>query len=268
MSRAKDVLKMTVEVHDVTPALWPEVHSLVHQLTCLGVPHPTLLVVPEYEEREGRRWDLREQPHFVEWLKGLAESGAEIVQHGLTHRASGPHPGGIRAALMHHVYSRGCAEFADLDFISARKRLRRGRRILEDCGLTSLGFVAPAWQQSEQALAAVAAEGFAYSAFFDSLWTAEKPNQRVYAPGLTFAAGHSLVDYGKRIYMRGVERLAAKEPLLRVALHPEDARLPGLVPHILRRISALRERRELTDYSTFLGARLEAHHADRALAAA
>lgn len=261
-------LRMTVEIHDVTPALWPEVHAIQGRLAAIGLPRPTLLVVPEYEEIEGRRWDLREQRHFVDWLAELAHSGAEIVHHGLTHRAAGSPPRGLRAAFMHYFYSRGQAEFAHLDFIEARRRLRRGRRILEDCGLESVGFVAPAWQQSEQALAAVAAEGFSYSAFFDSLWTAKRPNARLYAPALTFAAGHALIDHGKRVVMRGVEQLAAKEPLLRVALHPEDARRPGLLPHILGRIVALRARRRVCTYADFLAADAEAHDAKPTLAAA
>ncbi len=240
---------MTVEIHDVTPALLPEVRQLHHALAGLGIENPTLLVVPCFEDEGGRRWDLRQAPRFAAWLRSRRDAGDELVQHGLTHRAPGPPPPGLRNTLMHRYVSRGQAEFAHLDRAEAARRLERGRRILAACGLHAEGFIAPAWQQSAEALDALRDTRFAYTAFLRHVLPLAGPP--IVAPALTFAAAQLLVDRGKRLAMRAVEELAAQRPLLRVALHPEDVRHPGLLSHILRRIVALRERREVVSYGAW-----------------
>ena len=58
---------------------------------------------------EGEKWGPRLVP-----LAGWQAAGAEIVLHGLTHRAPGAPPPGLVNALMHRWFSRGCDEFAHL----------------------------------------------------------------------------------------------------------------------------------------------------------
>ena len=87
-----DSAALTVEIHDVSPKVRAEVEALRTAVAGLGIERPVLLVVPNYEDSEGRRFDLREDPQMVAWLRREQARGAEIVQHGLTHRAPGPPP--------------------------------------------------------------------------------------------------------------------------------------------------------------------------------
>ncbi|NMB74427.1 MAG: DUF2334 domain-containing protein [Myxococcales bacterium] len=242
-------LGLSVEIHDVSPASEPEVRWMRWRLLRLGVNRPALLVVPCWQDARGRRWDLRSSPWFAEWLRREQEAGAQIVQHGLTHRAPDPPPPGLVNAFYHHAFSRGCAEFAHLNFAQASERLQRGRHILAACGLHAEGFVAPAWLQSPEALAAVWAEGFSFTAFLHKVvWFGARGAESVPSPALTFDAAHPAIDYGKRVVMRAIEERGREATLVRVALHPADLRGARPVEHILTRIRELLRTRVQVTY--------------------
>ena len=156
---------------------------------------------------------------------------------------------------MHHWFSRGCAEFAHLPRHDAAERLIAGRRILQDCGLHAEGFIAPAWQQSPEAIGEVARLGYRFTAFLNHLLPLDGDTRPVASPALTFAAANTTVDLGKRWVMRGVEAMARPASLLRVALHPEDARQGHALPHILRRLRRLLRHRRAVTYSEWLSER-------------
>ncbi|MBK8012749.1 MAG: polysaccharide deacetylase family protein [Deltaproteobacteria bacterium] len=245
---SKQDLCMTVEIHDVTPRFHDEVLEIHRKLRSLGVDQPTLLVVPAFEVRgQGRNWDLRKHPESARWLRHQQARGSEIVLHGLSHRAFARPPPGARAWLMHHGYSRGCAEFAHIGRQEAKRRLGAGQNIFEDCGLKTDGFIAPAWQQSPAAFDALRETGLQYTAFFGSVVDLKR-DLRMKTPVLTFSAPGVLTDHAKRAFMRGRETWAAKTPLIRVALHPEDAQTPGRLEHIVRRVEVLLRRRRVVPY--------------------
>ncbi len=246
---------LTVEIHDISPATHEETLAIWRALGELGVERATLLVVPSFVDEAGARHDLREDAALCAWLRERQRAGAEIVQHGLTHRAPGPPPPGLGNALMHHLFSRGQAEFAHLSRDEARARLLAGRRILADAGLAPVGFVAPAWQQSAQAIGVLARLGYGFTAFLDHLLPLDRDPRPVPTLALTFAAPGPLVDYGKRALMRGLEALARPSPLLRVALHPEDLRGARPLDHILRRLGRLLRHRRQVTYAEWLAER-------------
>jgi hypothetical protein len=240
---------LTVEIHDVSPASRIEVRLIRRVLARLGVTRPVLLVVPSWEDQLGNRLDLRAYPRLSEWLRGEQDAGAEIVLHGLTHRAPAPPPPGVLNAFFNHAFSRGCAEFAHLDFDRARTRLREGRKILAACGLHAQGFVAPAWLQSPGALAAVQAEGFNFTAFLNKVVVfGSNGADSVPSPALTFDAANPVVDFGKRAVMRVLEEIYREAPLVRVALHPADLHGSRPLDHILARLRVLLKTRCLTTY--------------------
>jgi predicted deacetylase len=247
------VRALIVEIHDVNPAEMTEVLAIYHGLLELGIERPALLVVPRFEGPDGRCWDLREHPRTVAWLQWMQRRGAEIVLHGLTHRAPAPPPG-VAARLMHRFFSRGCAEFAHMDLAGARRRLLAGCAILRQCGLRPCGFVAPAWQQDPRAIPALQGLGFRFTAFINKLLPLEGQRHPLLSPALTFAAAGPVWDHAKRALMRGVEAATRGRPLVRVALHPADARGSRPLPHILGRVQALLRRRQLMGYGEFLDA--------------
>jgi len=158
--------------------------------------------------------------------------------------------------MMHHWFSRGCAEFAHLSVRQAVQRLVLGQEIFNECSLHGpRGFIAPAWQQSPGAISALASLGYGFTAFFNKVMPLGCGEPDVeYTPALTFSAPGPLLDYGKRAVMRGLETLAREKPLLRVAIHPEDAR--GRRPrlgHIISRIRQLLRQRHLATYAGWLG---------------
>jgi len=245
---------MTVEIHDVSPATFDEVRELDAALARLGVDRPVLLVVPRHEGQ-----DLRRAPQVAAWLRGRQQAGAEIVQHGLTHRASGRPPRGLRNAVMHSWFSRGTAEFAHLTREEAATRLVDGRRILLECGLRPSGFIAPAWQQSPAALETVARLGYRFTAFLGKVLSFGSPE--LVTPALTFAAPNAWIDYAKRLVMRGLEAWARPSPLLRVALHPEDLRGARPAEYALERLRRLKRHRRVVTYSEWLDAPAQARAA-------
>ena len=245
---------LTVEIHDVSPATWAEVDLIKFSLAEIGVHQPSLLVVPRLHAPDGSYHDLRDHPEMVDRLRDEADAGSEIIQHGLTHRAPGPPPPGLRNALMYHYFSRGCAEFAHLSEPEAVWRLRKGRSILQQCGLEAAGFIAPAWQQSRGSMSAVAALGFRFTAFLNHVLPLQGVHQAVRTLALTFDAPNPLVDRGKRMVMRCFEGLARRAPLLRVALHPADVHGGRPLKHILGRVRKLMRRRRLVSYDQWLRA--------------
>lgn len=246
---------LIVEIHDVSPAEFDQVRIIQDALENIGVPQPTLLVVPALVDQDGRSWDLRQHPDIVDWLYAREKEGVEIIQHGLTHRAPCSPPPGLRNQMMHRWFSRGCAEFAHLSAQQALQRLVLGQEIFNECSLHSpRGFIAPAWQQSPAAISALRSLGYGFTAFFNKVTPLDDDDTGVeYTPALTFAAPGPLLDYGKRAVMRGLEMLAREKPLLRVAIHPADVRGRRPLGHIISRIRLLLRQRHLATYAGWLG---------------
>jgi predicted deacetylase len=242
---------LTVELHDVTPAHEAEVRAMRDALADLGIDRLTLLVVPAFRDRAGGTWDLRDHPSFADWLRGRQREGSEIVLHGLTHRAAHAPPG-LRNALVHRWFARGCEEFAHLSREEAQERLRAGRSILHACGLHGDGFIAPAWLQSDGARAALDDLCFRFTAFLGHVQPLAGDRRPIRTPALTFAAPNPMLDYGKRAAMRGAEALALGVPLLRVALHPEDLRGARPFDHALQRLRRLLRYRRPVTYDAWL----------------
>lgn len=252
---------LTVEIHDVSPATLEEVSEIRAELTGIGIDRTNLLVVPNYLDEGGHAWDLRDYARAVDLLLCEQENGSEIIQHGHTHRAPGPPPPGLRNAFMHHVFSRGCAEFAHLPARQARVRIEAGRRILTECGLKIRGFIAPAWQQSIATTAQLAMLGYSFTATLGHILPLGGKQPPVRTPALTFDAQCKLVDFGKRAVMRGLEYLSRPAAVLRVALHPGDLyggfcrahwHKARPLDYILGRIRALMRHRRVVTYSEWL----------------
>lgn len=262
---------VSIEVHDVCPPFEQEVGALLDLLRELGVSHPTLLVVPRYTDSEGRTWPLSAAPALCDRIGGLAGEGAEIVLHGFSHRAPRAPPPILGPWLLHHVISRGEAEFADLPYAEARRRMDAGLGDLAPWSLRPRGFIAPVWQLSAEALRALIDAGFLYTAGFrrvrflrggegrdgreaSSVEGLEDATHTLRSPVLTYCAPAVGVDHAKRLVMRTIAWRSAHAPLVRVALHPEDARAPGRLRHIRGQLQSLLHQRRVWSYSEGLAA--------------
>jgi predicted deacetylase len=244
-----DGLALIVEIHDVSPLTLGAVREIHDALEGIGIRQPGLLVIPAHENEHGRRYRLAEHPGTVSWLVSMKKAGSEIIQHGLTHRAPGPPPPGFTNWLMHHHFSRGLAEFAHLSRTQAAERLVAGRAILGECGLSPAGFIAPAWLQSEEALAEVERQEYGFTAFLNKVIFLGDKREVENTWALTWDAPGPAVDYPKRLAMRGIEWFSRSARLLRVAIHPADTRGARPLDAILRRLGVLMRSRRLTRYT-------------------
>jgi predicted deacetylase len=242
----------SVSIHDVAPATWPECLRLLELLATWSIP-VTLLVVPDFHGR-GRSDDDRS---FMAALRRRVAGGDEVVLHGFTHRDDAPAPRTPRDWWRRRVMTESEGEMAALDRQEAAARIDWGIALLKSAGLPPAGFVAPAWLLGPGARAALISSGLAYTATRDELvalprWTA------VTAPSLVYSTRSRLRRLVSHAWNAHRARLLAGTALLRVALHPADARHPVVLAHWRSLISALSSDRSSVLESRWLHQRLAA----------
>ncbi len=217
--------QLLLSIHDVTPPHAERIARLEEALLAVtqGEARYAMLVVPDFHGRAPIAGDRA----FQAWLRARAAAGVEMLLHGWSHRDPAP------ATWAGRHMTAGEGEFAALARPEAARRMREGRRLLEDMlGTPVTGFVAPAWLYSPGARAALAEEGFALAEDHLRVW---RPDN-----GAILARG-PVVTWASRSRARMASSLAfgAVAPLLlrrlrvaRVACHPQDADHPRLVAQL------------------------------------
>jgi predicted deacetylase len=78
---------LLISIHDVSPLTLAASRRLVALMLEHGVPlwALTVLVIPQHEDGAA----LDEDPATYRWLRELADAGACLCLHGLTHRMTG-----------------------------------------------------------------------------------------------------------------------------------------------------------------------------------
>jgi predicted deacetylase len=217
---------LVVSVHDVAPGTAAETGRWLADLDGLGV-RAVLLVVPG----PWRGPALADAPEFGARLRRAAAAGHELALHGWSHAAQ---PGGGRARRWSgQVAARGAGEFWTLDAARAGARIELGLRALRLAGIEPRGFVPPGYLASPGTRAALAASGLRY-------WTSHFAvhDLRAGARRTVVALSHrpAAGAGGRPLGERGGDYLIARSPdwftrrgrPLRLALHPDDLRRPGL----------------------------------------
>lgn len=219
---------VVVSVHDVSPATATETERWCADLDRIGV-HASLLVIPG----PWRGMALADTPDYARVLADRATKGDEIVLHGWTHTA-GPEGSWARRQVGRAI-ARGAAEFAALDPDEAAAKLHSGQAILVDLGLNADGFCPPGWLASPGAVTALRRHGFRYFTTHRGLH-----DLRTRTTYHAFALSHRPGGTGERLgaaLMRSWARRGARRgKLVRVALHPDDLKRPGLRDTTLRAI--------------------------------
>ncbi|MCO5995476.1 DUF2334 domain-containing protein [Actinoallomurus rhizosphaericola] len=223
--------RLVVSVHDVAPATAEQTRRWCADADSLGIS-VSLLVIPG----PWRGPSLADEPGYAEVLRARVERGDELVLHGWSHRA-GPEGSVLRRSVGRAV-ARGAAEFAALDEAQAAERLRAGRTVLRELGLTTSGFTPPGWLASPAAGRALRRAGFRYTTSHfgvHDLWTGRLKRG--------FALSHRPGGAGERLGAVLVEewarRRASRGGLVRIALHPDDLDRPGLRDTTMRAIEAV-----------------------------
>jgi predicted deacetylase len=241
-----------IVVHDVAPATWPQCRVLLDMIDSLGNPPVTLLVVPHFH-RGVRAGESRE---FVDAMHARAARGDELALHGLFHVDDGAAPRRVGDFIARRVLTRGEAEFAAIDAAEASERLQQGIALFDEQRWPLHGFVPPAWQLNAATRTALDASPhpFDYVPVRRGIyrlpdWRLESTANLCYSPDRRWRRALSRAQIGWEIARRRDRRL------LRLSLHPLDARFAPVVTHWRRLIAdALRTRRPVTKYQAMVAA--------------
>lgn len=237
---------LLASIHDVSPRFESEIDRLLDLLAPHVGTRLAMLVVPNHW---GDAPIVPGSPFAVR-LRSWADQGIEIFLHGLTHRDDASHAGAadrLRARIM--TASEG--EFLGLSLAEAARRIAAGRALIESVtGRAIDGFVAPAWLYGAGAREALAQAGIPLAEDHLRVWSPATGAQLAWGPVITWAS---------RTRLRLASSLAAAAALrnaplgvLRIGVHPPDARHPALVKSIGKAFGAAMRNRRAARYADLL----------------
>ena len=225
-----------MSIHDVAPDTWSDCVRLGQAVRAVADIPLTWLVVPRFHGR------AMVAPAMEHGLDALLAHGHELALHGYTHLDSAAPTSGLRKRFLRTVYTEGEGEFAAIGEAEARRRIVLGMAWFAARGWPLHGFVPPAWLLGEAAWRALRAFPFAYTTTW-SHFHLLPARRALWSPSLVYAARNAS---GRIVSPRAASVLAsllAPGPLVRLSLHPRDARHPALVRHaqqLLERLLAER----------------------------
>lgn len=240
---------LLASIHDVSPRFEAEIDRLAALLHPHVGERMAMLVVPNH-------WGeapLVPGSAFATRLRSWADRGIEMFLHGYFHRDDARHVGGtdrLKARFM----TANEGEFMALSRAEAGKRIAEGRKLVEDViGRPVAGFIAPAWLYGAGALEAVSDAGFPLAEDHFRVWSPANGEQLARGPVITWAS---------RTRMRLASSLAAAGTLrrfspdvLRIGVHPPDARHPILVRSIDKTFAVAARKRRPGRYADLLAGR-------------
>lgn len=219
---------LCVSIHDVSPHTWRECRLLIDTVRSVAEIPLTLLVVPAYH-----RLHASEPAAYLNQLEQHLAQGDELALHGYTHLDEAAAPSSIRDLLRRRLYTTSEGEFSALSTAEASRRLELGLEWFHQHGWPVSGFVAPAYLLSAGAWKALPQYPLKYTTtmrhfYFLPACTALASRSLVY--GARNAATRKLSSLGNDTLARAMSRA----PLVRLGLHPADARHPALLSHLVR----------------------------------
>ncbi|WP_280271822.1 polysaccharide deacetylase family protein [Nocardia wallacei] len=238
--------RLVVSIHDVAPATAAETERWCADADAFGIP-VSLLVIPG----PWRGTSLAGAPEYATFLRARRAHGDEIMMHGWEHRA--PATGALPRRAIARLIARGAAEFAALDTEAADTRLRRATAVMDELGLSTTGFTPPGWLASPAAERALQRAGFSHTT--DHFGVRDlRCGKRFRGFALSQRPGGSGERTAARLMQTLSHRTATHGGFVRIALHPDDLRRPGLRHAALRAIdAALSAGASATTYAEVIG---------------
>lgn len=238
---------VVVSLHDVAPSSQSVGEKIISELAHRGVRVCSLLVVPDYHHQGLATKD----PQFVSWLRNLEADGHEIVIHGYFHERTRRANETMRDKFFTRLYSDDEAEFYDIGYDEAFRRITTARDEFRASGLKPRGFVAPAWLLSAEAERAARDAEMEY--------TTRLRTVRDLRSGQDFSA-RSIVYSVRSNWRRAVSRgwnaalfpFLKTNPLLRISVHPPDYSHPAIWRQIVDLISKASKSRTATTYQDWI----------------
>lgn len=215
--------KLIVALHDVWPGSQAACKPLLQGLRERGIARLALMVVPNYAGQA----PLRQYPDFVAWLKELHGEGCELFIHGLQHRADSHLPRSLAGKWINARLTDNESEMAGLAPELKARIAQFGCEACEAVGLPVVGFTPPTWFGSLPRRA-LGRFGLAYQ---DRRFTIEctLTRTRHFAPAIVWPSQPKATGMsGGKAYLH----FALRFPLIRLALHPLDARHEDFWPTV------------------------------------
>lgn len=249
MSAVHHPQRLLVAIHDVGPRFEREVTLLRdHLARSVPLADVAMLVVPDH-------WGaapLVAGSPFANRLRDWAERGGEVFAHGWFHRDTVRHDGRLARLKARHMTA-GEGEFLGLDAAESRHRMVAGKALIESViGRPVAGFIAPAWLYGHGARQALAASDFELAEDHWRVWRAADGAALCCGPVITWASRSRTRIAASLLAARILPPLLARAPVVRVAVHPGDTRVPALMDSIARTLDRLAAVRVVSRYAALL----------------
>ena len=237
-------------IHDVSPRFANEVDILFDRLApSAGTDHIAMLVVPDF-------WGiapLGRSPAFSRSLRNWSDQGVEIFLHGWRHRADQV-PQSRIDRFRGNFLTAGEGEFLAMDRVSAVRKMRDGRKLIEDItGSPVSGFIAPAWLYGAGANEALAEAGFVLAEDHMHVWNPVSGETLATGPVVTWASRSAMRTASSLAFARLAPTILSRFPVARIAVHPGDVSKPSILSSIDHCMSRLgRQGRIHARYSDLL----------------
>jgi predicted deacetylase len=237
-----------ISLHDVSPLTLGDCRTALQMFRELGLATSdlTCFVIPFHESRRA----IDQDAETLSFLRELADAGAALVMHGLTHRMVGrawTPAGWFRA----HVFARGQGEFFRCDAAEAERRLDAGRDIFRRAGLESAlrGFIPPAWLLSRAAREVDERAGIDFYEVFDGI---VHRGRRLAPRVIGWGSLSELEARATAIYASMQSFLPAADT--RLAVHPADMVRASQRRAVRRVVARLLRRLRPVSYRAYLAA--------------
>lgn len=215
---------LCLSIHDVAPSTWPACARLLAAVESVATVPVTLLVVPHYHRRDDGGAAFRRT------LEQRLARGDELALHGYFHLDDGPPPRHWRERLLRTGYTAGEGEFSAMGAQAVRERLEAGRAWFAQRDWPLSGFVAPAWLMNAPTWAYLRGSGLRYTTTLRAFHRLED-GARVRAQSLVYSVRGRWRRDLSRLWNTALLQRQRRAPLLRLSLHPADARYPEVVRH-------------------------------------
>jgi uncharacterized protein len=209
---------LCVSIHDVSPNTWEACHRLVEAVREVADIPLTLLIVPNYHRLGDRTSRVYESS-----LEQLVAKGHELALHGYTHLDEEPLRGSPWSRYQRAVFTRREGEFAGLSAGRAMLRLEQGITWFARRGWPLAGFIAPAWLLSAGTWEALTRSAFHYTTTMNRFYRLPQRDW-VFSPSLVYSSRARWLYCASVLRNSFLAGLLGKGPLLRLSLHPPDAR--------------------------------------------
>ncbi|MBI2796986.1 MAG: polysaccharide deacetylase family protein [Gemmatimonadetes bacterium] len=214
-------MTLLVSIHDVTPALQPQVESLWALCRARRVT-PALLVVPNWHGE----WPIERHPAFLDWVRARAADGAEVILHGERHDEVGlPRTFSDSVRAFGRTNLEG--EFLTLDRGPALERIERGLALVRAQGLDPSGFVPPAWLMKPGTIEACRSAGFRFTEDDGAVYLLGDGVRRVPSPVVRWSGRAPLRAWASVGMAEARWQLQRGAGCVRIAYHPSDLDHPA-----------------------------------------